>query len=118
MAWSFVGKLEQVSIYQWLMLHGKFHCIKTINVRHWNVVRVRSLYGGPYLQTQQTVLETQQYIPGTQQTLFQTQHGIIMLNTITNAVYRNTTQYLQNTTHFSQSTKQYLRNTKQNSPIT
>ena len=28
------------------------------------------IYGGPYLQTQQTVLETQQ-------TLFQTQHSII-----------------------------------------
>ena len=55
------------------MLHGKFHCIKTINVRNYNVVRVRPLYGGPYLQTQQTVLETQKYIPGTQQTLFQTQ---------------------------------------------
>ena len=34
-------------------------------------------YGGPYLQTQQAILETQHDIPGTQQTLFQTQHGII-----------------------------------------
>ena len=34
-------------------------------------------YGGPYLQTQQTILESHQYIPGAQQTLLQTQHGII-----------------------------------------
>ena len=37
---------------------------------------VLEYYGGPYLQTQQTLLETQQCIPGTQQTFFQTQHGI------------------------------------------
>ena len=38
--------------------------------------RKRLTYGGPQLQTQQTVLEAQQNIPGTQQTLLQTQHGI------------------------------------------
>ena len=40
MASSFVGKYEQVSI---LMFRGKFHCIKTINVRKKNIVQMRPL---------------------------------------------------------------------------
>ena len=37
MAWNFVDKYEQVSA----MSHGKFNCIKTINVRKKKVVQMR-----------------------------------------------------------------------------
>ena len=40
MACSFVGKYEQVNTY---MFHGKFHCIKAINVRKKNIVQMRPL---------------------------------------------------------------------------
>ena len=38
-AWCFVGKLEQVIISSYVL--GTFHGIKNINVRKWNIVRVR-----------------------------------------------------------------------------
>ena len=41
MTWSFVGKYEQVSTY--IMFHGKFKCMKTINVRKKKIVQMRPL---------------------------------------------------------------------------
>lgn len=38
-AWCFVGKLAQVIISSYVL--GTFHGIKNINVRKWNIVRVR-----------------------------------------------------------------------------
>ena len=51
--------------------------VSTVNTGWRLFHRFWTSYGGPYLQTQQTILESHQYIPGAQQTLLQTQHGII-----------------------------------------